>query len=69
VCRIHAELTSGRVTYSTVELHCGISEGGGDVIFTNYVWRNVIDFDTSPYEEVILTIKEYLPTIPRHKNK
>jgi len=23
-CRVHAELASGRVTYSTVELHFGI---------------------------------------------
>jgi len=26
-CRVHAELASGRVSYSTVELQCGIFEG------------------------------------------
>ena len=40
-----------------------------NVIFTNDVWRNVIDFDMGPYEEVIWAVKEDLLTALRHKNK
>jgi hypothetical protein len=67
-CKVHAELTSGRVTYSTVELQSGNFEGGKN-IFTSDVWRNGIDFDMRPNEKLISTIKEDLLRVPRYKNK
>ena len=58
-----AELLMHPLNYSVVFLK------EENVIFTNDVWRNVIDFDMGPYEEIILAIKEDLLTVPRHKNK
>ena len=42
---------------------------GKEVVLTNDVWRIVVDFEMSPYEEVISTIKEDLLTVEGQKRE